>query len=269
MAKHVDLNVEAGLLKMLLYGVAGSTKTRTAATACLDERTAPVLWLDQGGNPVSIRGFAKLPDIIRVSKLADFNPIYAWLAAGQPPKDPIVEALGLQTDKPYKTVVVDGLTGVQRMSFAVVLGSTNQGPSDIPPAMEFSHHGKVLGQMQNFGYSFFYKLPMHVIMTALEQEKQDDKVGGFRYGPLIWGQSAGELPGQAQAVARMLHIERVDNKVKQALREVPEKVDSVAVFTPGPNYVAKDQYGGLPAMMYNPSVTKILDCIEKFVQSGG
>lgn len=269
MSKRVDLNQEQKYLKMLLYGVAGSTKTRTAATACLDPRTWPVLWLDQGGNPVSIRAYEKLPDIIRVTKLADFNPIYTWLAAGQPPNDPIVKALDLQTETPYKTIVIDGLTGVQRLSFAVVLETSNAGPSDIPPSMEYKHHGKVLGQMQNFGYTFFYKLDMHVIMTALESEKQDDRVGGFRYGPLIWGQSAGELPGQAQAVARMMHIEKVDNKLKMALRDVPEKVDSVAVFLPGPNYVAKDQYGGLPSVMYNPSVSKILDCIDKVKQSGG
>jgi len=261
MAKRVSLDNESLYLKLLLYGIAGSTKTRTAATACFDERTAPVLWLDQGGNPVSVRTYDPPPDIVRITKLDDFNPIYAWLAMGQPKDNDVPRTLGLQTETPYKTVVVDGLTGTQRLSFGVVLGSTNMGPASFPPGMEFKHHGQVLQQMTNFGVQFFYNLNMHVIMTALESEKQDDRVGGFRYAPLLWGQSAGELPGQALAVARMLHIERVDNKTKMALRDIPEKVDSVAVFLPGPNYVAKDQYGGLPGIMYNPTVTKMLNCI--------
>jgi hypothetical protein len=102
---------------------------------------------------------------------------------------------------------------------------------------------------------------MHVIMTALESEKQDETTGGFRYGPLLWGQSAGELPGQALAVARMMHIARVDNLTKQKLKDVVEKVDSVAVFRPGTNYVAKSQYGEQLDVMPNPSMTKILDAI--------
>lgn len=259
MAKIVNLADDAIFLKILLYGQAGSTKTRTSGTACFDARTAPVLWLDNGGNPVSIRRYETLPDFIGITKLADYNPIYEWLIAGQPKDHILVKEFNLHP--PYKTLVIDGVTGTQRLSFGVVLGATNQGPSDIPPGMEFKHHGQVLRQMTVFGESFFYKLNMHVIMTALESEKQDDRVGGFRYGPLLWGQSAGELPGQATAVARMMHVERVDAKTKIAIRDVPEKVDSVAIFRPGPNYVAKDQYGGLPDIMYNPTVTKMLDAI--------
>jgi hypothetical protein len=262
MARRVDTQEERKYLKLLLYGPAGSTKTRTCATACDDPRTAPVLWLDQGGNPTSISTFKNQPDVIRITKLEDFNPIYAWLAMGQPSDHAVPKAFDLQTKEPYKTVVVDGLTGVQRLSMDVVLGTTAAGPSDFSPAMEFKHHGRILGQMIRFGVHFFYGLEMHVIMTCLESEKQDDATGSFRYGPLIWGQSAGELPGQALAVARMMHIARVDNATKQKLKDVVEKVESVAVFRPGPNYVAKDQYGGIPDIMYNPSVTKILDAIE-------
>jgi hypothetical protein len=267
MAKPVNLDEEAKYLRLLLYGQAGSTKTRTAATAALDERTAPVLWLDQGGNPISMRSYAARPDVVRISKLADFNPIYNWLAAGQKDRS-IPDTFGFEFKEPYKTVVVDGLTGTQRLSMGVVLGSSNIGPADFPPGMEFKHHGQVLQQMTKFGEAFFYNLPMNVIMTALEHEKQDDRTGGFRYGPLIWGQAAGELPGQALAVARMMHIERVDNKVKQALRDIPEEVTSVAIFRAGPNYAAKDQYGALPGIMYNPSVTKMLDCIYGTIQTG-
>jgi len=261
MARRINLAESEVYLKLLLYGVAGSTKTRTAGTAALDERTAPVLWLDKGGNPESLRDYEKVPDIIRIDKLEDYNPIYEWLSQGQPKDAEIVKVMDL--NPPYKTVVVDGLTGTQRLSFGVVSNYTRPRPGSFPPSIEIQHFNKVLAQMTQFGESFFFNLDMHVIMTALESEKADQRTGTYKYGPLLWGQSAGELPGQALAVARMLMYERLDNRTKMALREVPEEVDSVAIFQASENFVAKDQYGGLPRIMYNPTITKVIDAISR------
>ncbi len=258
MAKRTNLD-EQLYLRLLMYGQAGSTKTRTAATAALDPRTSPVLWFDSGGNPISIRDYPQKPDIIKITKLEDYNPFYNWLRDGQKETDPIVKAFDLRP--PYKTVVIDGITSTQRKSFAVVTGNQNIGPGSFPQQVEIQHFNKVLAQMVNFGELFFYELPIHVIMTALEAEKTVETTGSILYRPLLWGQSAGEIPGQALAVARMLHIERADARTKLAMQGLPEKPVSVAVFRAGPNHVAKDQYGGLPDVMPNPTVTKMLDRI--------
>jgi len=100
--------IDSEHLKMLIYGDPGTGKTRFVGTAAMDPRTAPVLYLNMGGNPVSMRSYEKKPDMIEIESMADFNPIYKWLKAGQPAGDKLVTDMGLHP--PYKTVVMDQLT---------------------------------------------------------------------------------------------------------------------------------------------------------------
>lgn len=266
MAKKVDLSdTSESFLKLLIYGQAGSTKTRTCATACNDERTSPVLWFDIGGNPQSIRHNEVLPDIIKITKLEDFNPFYNWLVDGQPENNPVVDMFDLKP--PYKSVVIDGITSVQRLSFAVVTQYKEPQPGSIPPGVEIQHFNKVLAQMTWFGWLWLPELPMHVIITALEAEKTD-QYGAVYYRPLLWGQSAGEIPGMALIVARMFHESRIKGREKVALRGYEEEVHSLAVFKPGPYYVAKDQFHGTLTYMPNPTITRILDGDDAAGRSG-
>jgi hypothetical protein len=259
MAKRVNFkNFEH--IKMLLYGQPGSTKTRTAATAAWDDRTSPCLMLEKAGNPLSIRDYEKVPDIISVESLEEYNPFYNWLRAGQPVNDPIVKAFDLRP--PYKCLVIDGATETQRMSFMNVTNSKNTGPGSFPNPNEIQHFNRVLAQMTNWARLFF-ELPMHVFITSLEREDRDESTGTPHFKPLLWGQSAGEVAGYAYAVARMLHVTRLDNKLKMALGDELKNNDviSAAVFQPSAKWVAKDQYGCLGAAVVNPSVTKFMDLI--------
>lgn len=247
-------------LKLLFYGMPGSTKTRTAGSAALDERTSPVLFLDIGGNPLSIRDYKPGPDIIEIEALKDLNPIYDWLLKGQPENAPIVRELELRP--PYKTVVVDGVTDLQRFSFATVVGNTKAGPGDLQSQTQIQHFNAVLAQMTTMA-RLFYKLPMHVIVTALEREHIDQTTSTASYRPLLLGQSATEVSGYAYVVARMMHIARVGSKIKResSIAELAADTVSVALFKPTATYTAKDQYGALGASMVDPSITKMLDLI--------
>lgn len=257
MAKRTNLD-DTTYLRWLLYGLPGSTKTRTLASACNDERTAPVLWLNSGGNPESMIDIAR-PDVITIDKLSDHNAIYDFLVTGQSPIHEVSKLF--QLNPPYKSVVVDGITETQRQSFAFVTDSMNVGPGSFPKSIEIQHFNKVLGQMVNFARLYF-SLPMHVMMTSQEREDKDDSTGEYRFKPLLWGQSAGEVPGWARLVSRMMHVTRLDNKAKQTYREEIEGAISAALFVPSSKWVAKDQYGGkMPPVMVNPSVTKVLDLI--------
>lgn len=263
MARRVErIDLKSPFVRVLLYGQPGSGKTRTVGTASLDERTAPCLMLDSGGNPVSIREYDPLPDIISITKLADYNPIYEWLAAGQPMDNPIVSDFNL--NPPYKSLVIDGITEVQRMSFKTVIGTTNVGPGTIGASAEIQHFNKVLGQMVTFA-NLFFGLQIHVFMTSLERENQDQMTGAITFKPLLWGQSAGEVPGYAYSVGRMLHRAKLDNRQKKAIEvtedPVGEDVTAVAFFMPSGKFMAKDQTGTLGAFMIDPSVTKMLDLI--------
>jgi hypothetical protein len=257
-------------LKLMLYGQPGSTKTRTSGTAALDERSAPCLMLSSAGNPESIKDYDPLPDIIVMEELKDYNLWYEWLSMGQPADKKIVEEFDLHP--PYKSLVIDGMTEIQRFSFDVVIGNKDKvGPGDIPAAAQIQHFGRVLGQMVTFTRLFF-ALPMHVIITSLERVDNDQNTGGFEYKPLLWGQSAGEVPGYALAVARLVHRARIDYKMTKAITEasasgiledtLTQDTTAVALFKPSGKYVAKDQYGSIGAFMLDPTVAKILDRIQ-------
>lgn len=252
-------SLDASLLKLMVYGQPGSTKTRTVATAASDERTAPVLQLDVGGNPQSIRMYEKKPDIVTLDSLSDLNEPYDFLVNGQDPNHPFALDFGLHP--PYKTVIIDGVTEVQRHSIRFVTGASGIGPGSIPGRMERQHYGAVLGQMLNFA-DLYYALEMNVIMTALEWGRQDStNVTSFM--PLLWGQSVDQVPAYALMVGRMVHRNRVD-KVLIAADDNLSKDETVSVMmiTPGGRFYAKDQYITGYDYLINPTISMVMDIIQ-------
>lgn len=248
-------------LKLLLYGQPGSTKTRTAGTAALDPRLAPVLMLEQGGNPLSMVSYPTQPDVIHMEKLEEYNPFYEWLAGGQDPKHEVVTKFDLHP--PYKTLVIDSITEVQRFSFGIVTGNSRTLPGTIPQSTEIQHFNKVLAQMVNFA-RLFYSLPMHVILTSLEREDKDETTGTITYKPLLWGQSASEVSGYAYLVARLVHRAKLEGKTLRMMEDaINDQTVSVALFTPSVKYVAKDQYGCMGPFMADPTIPKMLTLLEQ------
>lgn len=247
-------------LKALFYGLPGSTKTRTAMSAALDERCGRVLALDIGGNPVSFMDYAVKPDIIQIDAMADLNPVYDWLSKGQPVDHKLVNYMELTP--PYNSVIVDGVTDLQRLSFEVVTGNKDRLIGDVPTKLERQHYGAVLAQMTTFARRM-YQLPMHVIMTAIEADTVDEATGATTYRPLLLGQSSKEVAGYALLVARLMHISRMDNKIKAQVDkgDIHHETVSAAIFRADRTWIAKDQYGGLPNIMIDPTITKILDAI--------
>jgi hypothetical protein len=245
-------------LRLLLYRKPGSTKTRTAGTAVFDERTHPVLYLNAAGNPISIREYDPAPDVIEIEQLKDVNEPYDWIRKGQPENHPFVKRLDL--NPPYKTLVVDQLTDVQRMSFAHVTGNKNLAPGNHPERVQRQHFGSVLGQMVNFA-KLYFDLPLHVIMTCLEKTTVNELTGAVTYSPLLWGQSDTEVPGYAYCVARLVHRSQTSKKVLRIVEDVDDSTVSVAFFTPGGTFYAKDQYGALGPWMADPSIPKMVDLI--------
>ena len=282
MARRIRTH-EDPFLRLLLYGLPGSTKTRTAATAAWDARTAPVLHFDIGGNTRSVDDYEKQPDRILIEAPKELNPFFNWLRRGQPEGDGVVKQFDLQP--PYKTVIIDGITGFQRGIFASVTGNPDVAPADIPVKYERQHYGQVLRVMTNFA-AHFYKLQMHVIITALERSVLVGSIdeGGYNYAsPLLLGQSSTEVASEAYAVARMFHIERLtalDRKdIRRATTEkakadglaaVPDLI-SIADFRTTQFQFGKDQHLINVPRMVNPTITKMLDRMEankRAIESG-
>lgn len=246
-------------VKMLLYGVPGSYKTRTASSAALDPRSGPVLQLNVGGNPASISDYPQKPDVFDIESLTDFNQVYDWLAKGQPEGHLFVQNTGVKPG--YKTVIVDTLTDVQRMSFNKVIGVAAE-PGTIPKNSELQHFNSVLGHMVNFN-KLFSSLPMHVIVTAQERTDKDEQTGGTMQAPFIWGQSMVEVCGYYYIVGRMVHRANMGTGMLKVLEDATggQKFTHVMLLQPSGKYVAKDQYGKLGPFIAAPTMTRILDLI--------
>lgn len=257
MAKRVEVSHES-YLRVLFYGKPGSTKTRTGASATLDERTSPLLILNASGNPLSIREYDPQPDIIDIEELKDVNAPYDWIRGGQKENHRFCQEFELSP--PYKTLMVDQLTDLQRMSFAHVTGSKGIGPGDYPQRVQRQHFGSVLSQMVNFS-KLYYSLPINVIMTALEKTTVNEMTGAVTYSPLLWGQSDVEVPGYAYVVARLVHRSQVRKNVLKVVEDADSSTVSVAFFVPGGTYYAKDQYGALGMFMADPTISKMVDLI--------
>lgn len=260
------------LLKMILYGQPGSTKTRTAATAEWDERTAPAIHFDIGGNTLILRTYKKRPRLIRIDKLPDLKIFYDWFKAGQPTggqNATLIEMFKLTP--PYKTVIIDGVTDIQRVVMNQASGQPDIAPGAIPSDMEHRHFNKTLRAMTNFA-NLFFKLDMHVIITALERR---EKIGEdvMYFSPLLLGQSSMEVCGYAYIVGRCMAAERmpvVDRKdLERAARDAKVAMPrSMVYFNATWTQMAKDQAGLGVTSMADPTITKMLDLIEQNTIAG-
>ena len=266
--KTVNLADKGKKLRVLAYGKPGSGKTTFIGSAGNDVRTAPVLHVDCSGNPESLNRYDALnTTIVTLDALAELNPIYEWLKAGQPDNHNLVTRLGLTPG--YKTLVFDGITAIQRYSFDTVLGTTDHKPGTVPAKASWDNYRSVLSQMIKIATSFYQTLDMHVLMTALEHTKRkqrdpNDSDTAYDYAhPALQGQSADELPGEALAVLRLTHITTMTPQQQVAIKAQTPDVYSVAQFVPTQTVYAKDQHGFGVQILGNPTVTALLDRLEK------
>lgn len=263
---NVIRNLDVPYLKALIYGNAGAGKTRLVGTSALDDRMYPCLYLNYGGNPVSIRTYERLPLVIDITKLSDFNAIYDYLAKGQPKTHPvyteIVEPSGIE--EPFKCVIIDQLTDLQNFVFFQVAHPNGLPPATIPKKRGFDEYNKVKYFCDNFT-DLFYKLPLHVIFTAWEQSIDKDKYpDSCDVMPMFEGASRKSIAGRALLVGRIQPKQALPNALLSVLKRQKEEPEyNVIFFESKGNFLAKNQYGGtLPKYLCDPTMTQILDGIK-------
>lgn len=254
--KKIDI-AKSKHIKLMPYGYPGSGKTHLCGTFALDDRTAPVLHIDCGGNPETLGKFEQIGDVLRLERIAELNAVHDFFVKGQPTNHVLVSQFGVTPG--YKTLILDGISDLQRYSFVSVMGEENQQIADVPRKPEFGDWRAVLGQMTKISKKLF-DLSMHVVVTAWEKADTDQDTGITRFRPLLVGQSIDTVPGYALAVGRMINPSRADGKVAQLLKD-NASAKSIIIFVPTKNYDAKDQHGfGVPALL-DPSASKLLDLI--------
>jgi hypothetical protein len=197
---------------------------------------------------------------------SDLNTPYDWLYKGQPEKHPFVtvcEKLGVVLTPPYKSVVVDCMTELQRMYIREFTGNDNKQPGEAMNPVEIREWGTTLNALINM-ISEFKKLRMHLFVTCHEDDKHDKNGNFVRTTVWLWGQGRVEVPAYLLAQLRLV---RTNNLTGEMQKKISDKGISdcinIAYFDQIGPFDAKQQYvkrrlGWMPS----PTVTKILDVLE-------
>ena len=185
-------------LKVLVYGDYGTGKTRLAGTAAQVADLRDVIFVDVEAGALTLAQMNADLDIVRVSKYPEFNVLYRFLRAHLNAPDDAKRAevntkFGVAPDRRYRTLVVDSLTEIQKLAMYHILGVMPETAQlDVPPdAPEFREWGQS-AEMIRLLIRALRELPMHVILVAASQEREDEKKR-LRYLPALPGKLAYEL----------------------------------------------------------------------------
>lgn len=157
-------------MRALIHGPQGSGKTTLASTIAYTGRTLFVdLIGERGTRSFAGAPYAKNVHVIRPESVTQLSEIYWALAKG---------------DHPYKAVVVDSITAVNKMAMRFLQGHSEDAVREIAkgskPA-EFGVWGQAGDVMVDLA-TFWYGLadanrpkPIHVVMTAQTKIKENDE----------------------------------------------------------------------------------------------
>ena len=277
--KRLDLNVTNKFLSILVSGQPGSGKTSFMGSAALDPRSAPVLHVDVSGNPESLLRLRKQPDVIRLGPLTDLDAVFDFFLQKQPANHALVTQFGCTPG--YKTLILDGITAIQRKSFDDVMGYTPGKPGAGVPNPEWPHYNRSLAQMIEIATLAFQRLTgIHVLVSCLEKTEKRYMVPGEEkssypfHRPALKGQAQRELPGEAKCVIRLAHVTTITPDTLKSIEStygVPKGTTpnwySVGQFVHTKNAYAKDQHNFGIEYMPNPTVKKLLDLLESNAQA--
>jgi hypothetical protein len=245
--KHLKpeaLEQEAKYLRLLVYGEPGSGKTWLGASACLDELTSPVLYVEYKSQIASLRSnpeYVKAMEdgrlvILSLDKYEELNHVYTYLFRGQGSSESFDELFPTFP----KTLVVDSLTELQRAEVMRRAGNpVGKFITDVE-APQIQHWGQLLNQFTLLP-NLYYQLPLHVIFMGLEDVDyaprivgQAPRVTGYRLA--LQGSAQRQFPAYALTVGRLeraprnseaycvMHTQAIRAKTKEQSGKIPAKV---------------------------------------------
>jgi len=224
-------------LNMLIYAEAGTGKTVLAGSASVVPQMSPVLICDVEGGSESLKHMYPDVHVVRTKTFKSLNDVYNELATGH---------------HPYKTVVIDSGTEVQRFSMGDIMDELVTRRPDLDPDIPSKReYGKNLNQMRRF-MTHFRDLDMHTIVTALVNEKQEDS-GAVKVGPKFTGQFAGEAPAIFDVVM-YYYIKEITNEKNE--RETAR----ILLTQKMEKYIAKNRTSPkLPLFVENPDMKMLYE----------
>lgn len=230
----VPVSEASPYLKLLLYGLNGKGKTRTAAKA-----PRPLIIDCNEEGTLSVRNY-KGAEVFNATTWEDLTFIYWLLKSGK---------------HKYKTVVIDTLTMMQDICTRHVLkDSSDRDPMKDPRTMSQREWGK-LAEFMNPMLLDFRNLPMHVVFVAQQRTVDNDEEEKIEKVPQL---SPKIRLNATSCVGVIGHISQ--RPIRRGGKGKKEKVEYHTVMLTGPHevYTTKDRTGVLPRNMIDPSVNKII-----------
>lgn len=263
--KKYDPQIAVPTLKAFFYGDPGSGKTTLISSAMFDARTAPLLMLTCAGNPESIRRQTPLPTIVELEATKDLNVVYDWLLKGQPAEHAFVrDVLGTAPDKPFRSIALDTITEYQRIAMDEITGNVGRKLGDDLKFAERRDWGQALARITQVA-RWLFRLNMSVFITAQERREVEEATGTMSYEPSLWGGAAREVPGYSLLTMRLVrraNMSMADRKdMTPEVKKQSEAARTTAFIDQMGRFLAKEQYGGLPPVMTEPTVAKLMTAI--------
>lgn len=226
-------------LNMMVYGDSGVGKTLLAGGAAFVEELTPVLFLDVEGGTLTLNHFPDTADIdiVRMDTWSTVQKVYDDLYAGR---------------HPYKTVVVDSLSEMQKFAMKDVLGG-GKSIDAIGNLPEFRDWFINTEQMRRLVRAF-RDLPVNTIFTALADEVPDPRTARSENPVMIRRPNftkklAAEIPAFFDILFYM-YVKAVAGKNVRFLQTDKDN-----------RITAKCRVKGVPMFIENPDMERLYDML--------
>lgn len=232
---HQTTNLEHQFLKILPYGGPGSGKTTFAGSMA---RRVKVLGLSAEAGLLSLQhmkdeaGKVIPVDYVKIEKYEDIQEAYHFLRSSK---------------HDYLGVFLDSLTDIQTSCKDHIMSKTGKD-------MEMRDWGvlatKIEGLVRNFR-----DLPMHVVVTALEDTEVDKLTGEVKVYPSLQGSMQKKLAAYFDEVFYMTSKEVGEGEAR--------RIRHFALTRNSGKYVGKDRSGKLPQWIPDPDFATVYDLVYK------